>query len=69
MIDKAIIKAIKGLNTNEYQCLLSIPGISPVYAAGILSEIGTVSAFTSHHTLAKYAGIVWQKNLVWKFQG
>jgi len=61
-IDKAIIRAIKGLNTNEYQCLLSIPGIGPVFAAGILSEIGSVKSFNSHDALAKYAGIVWNKN-------
>lgn len=61
-IDKAILKAIKGLNTNEYQCLLSIPGIGPVFAAGILSEIGTISAFSSHDSLAKYAGLVWKQN-------
>jgi transposase len=61
-IDKAIEKAIKGLNTNEYQCLLSIPGIGPVYAAGILAEIGSVKAFSSHDAIAKYAGLVWNPN-------
>lgn len=60
-IDSAIIKGIKGLNTNEYKCLLSIPGIGPVLAAGILSEIGTISAFRSHAALAKYAGLVWKR--------
>ncbi len=60
-IDKAIEKAIKGLNPNEYQSLLSIPGIGPVYAGGILSEIGTVSAFTSQEAIAKYAGLVWRQ--------
>ena len=68
-IDKAIEKAIKGLNTNEYQCLLSIPGIGPVYAAGILAEIGTVKAFDSHDALAKYAGIFWNPNQSGDFFG
>lgn len=61
-IDSAIEKGIKGLNTNEYQCLLSIPGIGPVFAAGILSEIGSISAFRSQEALAKYAGLVWKRN-------
>ena len=62
IIDKAIEKTIKGLNPLEYQCLISIPGIGPVYASGILAEIGTISAFHSHEALAMYAGIVWKQN-------
>lgn len=58
-INRAIERAIKGINTNEYQCLLSIPGIGPVFASGILAEIGTVTAFSSQNALAKYSGIVW----------
>ena len=37
-IDKAIVKTIKGINTTEYQSLVSIPGIGPVLASGILAE-------------------------------
>ena len=59
-IDKAIAKAIKGLNTTEYQSLTSIPGIGPVLASGILAEIGTITSFTSHDALAKYAGLTWR---------
>ncbi len=58
-LNKAILKAIKGFNTNEYQSLLSIPGIGPVYASAILAEIGSVKAFKSHDAIAKYAGLVW----------
>lgn len=61
-IDRAIEKTIKGLNPTEYQCLVSIPGIGPVYASGILSEIGSITAFHSHDALAKYAGLVWKQN-------
>lgn len=61
-IDKAIEKTVNGLNPSEYLCLLSIPGIGPVYAAGILAEIGSIKAFPSHDALAKYAGIVWLEN-------
>lgn len=61
-INKAIEKAVKGLVPNEYKCLLSIPGIGPVFAGGILAEIGTIEAFNNHNAIAKYAGIVWNMN-------
>jgi transposase len=61
-IDKAITKAIKGINTTEYQSLISIPGIGPVLASGILAEIGTITSFDSHDALAKYAGLTWRIN-------
>jgi transposase len=60
-IGKAIQRAIGGLNPTEYQCLMSIPGIGPVYSAGILAEIGSMSAFHSQEAVAKYAGLVWRE--------
>jgi transposase len=62
IIDKAIVKAVKGLNPVEYQCLLSIDGIGPVYAAGILAEIGTMASFSNEGSLAKYAGLIWHRH-------
>ena len=35
-LDKAIAQTVTGLNPTEYQILMSIPGIGPVYAAGSL---------------------------------
>ncbi len=61
-IDKAIEKTALGLNPAEYLCLKSIPGIGPVFASGILAEIGSIHAFANHSALAKYAGIVWNQN-------
>jgi len=61
-VSKAIEKVILGLNTNEYDSLRSIPGIGPVYAAGILAEIGSITTFSSHNALAKYAGLTWIEN-------
>ena len=52
----------KGLDPASYQCLLSIPGIGSVMAAGILSEIGWIDAFKSQESLAKYVGLVWREN-------
>jgi transposase len=59
-VDKAIEKTIKGLNTTEYLSLTSIPGIGPVFASGVLAEIGTITSFDSHDALAKYAGLTWR---------
>ena len=50
------------MNPTEYQILKSIPGIGPVYAAGILAEIGSVRCFNSNNALAKYSGIIWRDN-------
>ena len=61
-LDKAIAETVNGLNPVEYQILKSIPGIGPVYAAGILAEIGTVRCFKSNDALAKYSGIIWKDN-------
>ena len=60
VVDKAIEKTIKGINPVEYQSLTSIPGIGPVLASGILAEIGSITSFGSHDSLAKYAGLTWR---------
>ena len=61
-INAAIEKSIKGLDKNAYQILQSIPGIGPVYAAGILSEIGNIHSFKDNDALAKYAGLTWRES-------
>lgn len=33
-----------------------------VLASGILAEIGTITSFSSHDALAKYAGLTWRIN-------
>ena len=67
-VNKAIEKTLKGIDPNAYQSLLSIPGIGPVMAAGILSEIGHIDAFKNQEALAKYAGLVWRENQSGNFQ-
>lgn len=66
-LDKAIEKTVKGLHNNEYQCLLSIPGIGPIYAAGIISEIGFIDRFGDQAKLAKFAGLTWRKKQSGRF--
>ena len=60
---KELDKAIEGLlqTIPESQCLLSIPGIGPVYSAGILAEIGQIERFEDQAKLAKYAGLYWKR--------
>ncbi|MGM0219262.1 transposase [Enterococcus sp. AZ126] len=59
-LDKAINDLVVVLP--EYQCLTSIPGIGPVYAAGILAEIGQIERFHDETKIAKYAGLYWRQN-------
>jgi transposase len=58
ILDKAIEDLVVILP--EYQCLRSIPGIGPVYAAGLLAEIGQIERFENQAKLAKYAGLTWK---------
>ncbi len=45
------------------QTLESIPGIGPVFAAGISSEIGDITRFDADEAkVAKYAGFKWRKH-------
>lgn len=56
-LDKAIGKLMRAIpNTLE-----SVSGIGPVYAAGIIAEIGDIQRFKNHSALAKYAGLVWNQ--------
>jgi len=42
--------------------LISIPGIGPVYSAGIMAEIGDINRFNNQAALAKYAGLAWTQH-------
>jgi len=45
------------------QTLESIPGVGPVYAAGIISEIGDLARFNYEEAkVAKFAGFKWRKH-------
>ncbi|API89260.1 IS110 family transposase [Marinilactibacillus sp. 15R] len=59
-LDKAVVDILEVIP--ESKSLLSIPGIGPVYTAGILAEVGQIGRFASQAKLAKYAGLYWPKN-------
>lgn len=56
--DKAIAAQLN-LIPNTLQ---SIKGIGPVYAAGIIAEIGDINRFSNQAALAKYAGLAWNQH-------
>lgn len=63
-LDKAIQKLLEGIPNT----LQTIPGIGPVYTAGILAEIGQIDRFNNQASIAKYSGLTWSKNQSGKFQ-
>jgi len=63
-LDKEIAKIMKSIP----QTLTSIKGMGDVLAAGIIAEIGDIKRFKNHNALAKYAGLVWNKNQSGEFE-
>ncbi|WP_175639679.1 IS110 family RNA-guided transposase [Metabacillus schmidteae] len=63
-LDKAIQKLLEGIPNT----LQTIPGIGPVYTAGILAEIGQIERFENQASIAKYSGLTWSKHQSGKFQ-
>jgi len=57
-LDDTLAKELDGFVTT----LQTIPGIGPVYTAGILAEIGNIQYFPGHPQLAKYAGLIWDQH-------
>jgi transposase len=56
-LEKSIARIMKAMP----QVLETIPGVGPVFAAGILAEIGQIERFSDETKLAKYAGLYWRK--------
>lgn len=65
-LDKAIERLFELVP--EAQSLLSIPGIGPVYAAGIIAEVGKIDRFENEAKLAKYAGLYWKRKQSGNFE-
>jgi len=59
IIDKSIQTLI--ITLPDAKSLLSIPGIGPVYTAGILAELGQIDRFEDEAKIAKYAGLYWKR--------
>ena len=57
-LDKAIAAQIELIPNT----LMSIKGIGPVFAGGIIAEIGDINRFDDQAALAKYAGLAWRQH-------
>jgi len=62
-LDKSIKRIMKGIP----QTLQSVPGIGPVFTAGIIAEIGQIERFNDETKIAKYAGLYWRKRQSGRF--
>lgn len=69
---KASLKEINRAIANEITAfpntLTSLPGVGPVYSAGILSEIGNIHRLPDDDAIAKMAGLVWGRHQTGKFE-
>lgn len=59
-IDKAIARELAAFP--GAQVLLSVPGLGPVFVAGIIAEVQDVNRFDTDAQLARFASIVWKKS-------
>jgi len=63
-LDRTIAKELQGIP----QTLSSVPGLGPVWTAGLVAEMGDIHRFADHAALAEYAGLVWQVRESGSFQ-
>jgi transposase len=59
---KEINKAIADLMDAFPNTLTSLPGVGPVFSAGIISELGNIHRFPDDDAIAKMAGLVWPQH-------
>lgn len=65
-LDKAIAAELAAAPP---QTLSSVPGLGPVFTAGIVAEIGDVRRFEREEALAKFAGLTWRRHQSGEFEG
>jgi len=58
---KEIDKAIQNESKGFVEPLLSVPGLGPVFSAGIAASIGNIHRYPNDDALAKKAGLVWKR--------
>jgi len=61
-------KLIQTQMTGIPNTLTSMKGIGPVYAEGIIAEIGDINRFKDQAALANYAGLSWSRHQSGKFE-
>jgi len=55
-LDKTIAQELASIP----QTLASVPGLGPVWTAGLIAELGDISRFDDEAAIAQYAGLTWE---------
>jgi transposase len=63
-VDQTIARELRAIP----QTLASVPGLGPVWTAGLVAEIGGIQRFADEAALAQYAGLVWKAHESGTFQ-
>jgi len=57
---KAVDKTIAQELTTIPQTLSTVPGLGPVWTAGLIAELGAITRFDDDGAIAQYAGLTWE---------
>jgi transposase len=68
VLDKSIARELEALPL-ERRIIRSVPGLGPVFTAGLVAEIGNIHRFDNEAGLARMAGLVWNQHQSGSFQG
>jgi hypothetical protein len=66
-VDKTIARELEALPP-ERRTIRLVPGLGPVWTAGLVAEIGDIQRFPNDAALAQYAGLVWHPHESGAFQ-
>jgi Transposase IS116/IS110/IS902 family/Transposase len=63
-LDKTIAQELAAIP----QTLASVPGLGPVWTAGLIAELGDISRFEDEAAIAQFAGLTWEAKESGNFQ-
>lgn len=66
-VDKTVARELAALPPDR-RTLETVPGLGPVWTAGLVAEIGDIHRFANEAALAKFAGLVWHPRQSGTFQ-
>jgi transposase len=66
-VDQTIARELRAVPAHA-RTIDSVPGLGPVWTAGLVAEIGNIHRFTDDAAVAKYAGLVWPPHESGDFQ-
>lgn len=66
-LDKTIARELAALPPFR-RTIGTVPGLGPVWTAGLLAEIGAITRFDNDAALARFAGLVWNPTQSGEFQ-